>query len=82
MPPYAMPPYTAYLLYAPEKDTLKSLRFGLPTVTSVMTTIKSDITTVSTIMFGAENNYAIDLGNSKTYQLSFTRVNPMEIDDT
>ena len=80
--PYAMDDYTSYLLRADEKNTEKSLKFALPTVTSVMETIKSDVTAVSTYMFGADNNYAIDLGCSKTYQASFTRVNPVEIDDS
>ncbi len=74
--PYAMPDYSSYLLYAPEKDTPISIKFGLPTVTSVMNTIKSDLTTVPTLVFGVENNYVIDLGTSEQYQLSFLRVNP------
>ena len=80
--PYAMPPYSVYLLRAREKDTVQSLKFGLPIVTSVMETITSDLTPISTFMFGADNNYVIDLGNHKTYQMSFSRVNPVTIDDS
>lgn len=80
--PYVMPEYTAYLLRADSDDTVRSLKFALPTVTSVMETVTADITSVPTLMFGSNNNYAIDLGNSKTYQASFTRVNPVEIDDS
>lgn len=82
MPPYAMPPYSAYLLRADERDTERSLKFGLPTVTSIMETITADLAPAMTYMFGTDNNYVVDLGNSKTYQASFTRVNPVEIDDT
>ncbi len=78
---HAMDDYTSYLLYAPDEDTDVSMVFGLPTVTSVMETVKSDITPVSTLMFGVENNYAIDLGTQKMVQASFKRVNPPVIDD-
>lgn len=78
----SMPDYTSYLLRADSKDTQRSIRFGLPTVISVTETVKADLTTFPTIMFGSSNNYAIDLGNTKTIQASFVRVNPASIDDT
>lgn len=78
----AMEDYTSYLLYAPNKDTRVSTKFGLPTITSIMETTKAEITSVPTIMFGNRNNFAVDLGNSKLYQINFIRVNPMSIDDT
>ena len=82
MSKHAMDDYTSYLLLAPDEDTPRSIRFGLPTVTSVMETVKADLTPITTIMFGTENNYAIDLGVSKTLQATFVRVNPNEVDDS
>lgn len=39
-------------------------------------TIKASLTTISTIIYGAENRFVMDLGNTMTYSLRISRVNP------
>lgn len=58
-----------------------SVRMYLPTVTSIEDTITSNLIQKDTLMFGYENKFISDLGNSRRLIVSVERANPMPYDD-
>lgn len=60
---------------------LKS-RIDIPVVESISDTVTSSLTTLPTIIYGVENTYVIDLGNSRKFSVNITRVVPPDYSDT
>ena len=59
---------------------LGSLDFG--NIQSVNTTYNSKLTTIPIVCYGYKGTYCMDLGVSKTINLSYIRINPDTVDNT
>ncbi len=56
--------------------------FVLPNITEIDFTIGAQLTELPTIIYGAENNFVMDLGTYKQYEIQVERVTPNNYDDS
>lgn len=70
---------TAYLRKRTEDGGTETIY--LPQITNLETTFTAQLTEISTIIFGYENMFCMDMGNSMKFNLTCKRVNPFPYDD-
>lgn len=58
-----------------------AITLELPNIQSIEENDTSTITEISTIIYGYEDNFVMDIGTTQRYTVSFTRVNPTEVTD-
>ena len=56
--------------------------FVLPNITEIDFTIGAQLTELPTIIYGAENNFVMDLGTYKQYEIQVERATPNDYDDS
>lgn len=60
---------------------LKEEIFYLPNISEIDFTIGAQLTELPTIIYGAENNFVMDLGTYKQYEIQVERASPSDCDD-
>ena len=55
--------------------------WDIPNVQSIETTDSAQLTEVSTIIYGFDNNFCMDTGTVEKYTITFRRVQPFDCDD-
>lgn len=56
--------------------------FTLPNISEIDFTIGAQLTEIPTIIYGAENNFVMDLGTYKQYEIQVERATPSDCDDS